>query len=116
MRTSSMWDNVVPSAGDTQGTFGASGESPNQRGVWEASTRKFITRLKSGGGMDVNKQEKGMWRRGGGAAEAGRERREFFSRKFSMVRASPAQRTEGGVQGEVCWELRVKKAERAWVP
>lgn len=51
---------MLPSAGEAQGTFGASEESPNQREVREASTRKFITRLESKGEMDVDKQEEGM--------------------------------------------------------
>ena len=65
--------------------------------------------------MDVDKQEEGMWRGGGDGVEEGREGRAFLSRKFSMLRASPVKGIESSVQGEVCGELRMRRAERGLV-
>lgn len=42
--------------------------------------------------------------------------REFLSRKFSMFGASPVQGIEVKFQGEVWWELRMKRAGRVWCP
>lgn len=47
--------------------------------------------------------------------EEGREGRAFLSRRLSMLRASPVKGIESSVQGEVCGELRMQRAERALV-
>lgn len=70
-------------------------------GSGEPSRRKFITRLRSTGGMDIDKQEEG--------GESVPKQKESST---CSVHHLPVQGIESKIQGEVCWELKMKRARR----
>lgn len=103
-----MWDNMVLSALSELQRRTRVDLGWDSTEVRRAPRRKFTARLGSKGGVDVNKQK-----REGGEEE--RESERVPKQKVGRVLCITCSGVKR-VQGEVQWEMRVKREESGLVP